>query len=40
MIRNQFNTLYREGAGNGRIMCLSLHPQSIGFERRRARPDA
>jgi len=30
MIRDQFDTLYREGADNGRVMCLSLHPHNIG----------
>jgi allantoinase len=30
MIRDQFDTLYREGAENGRVMCLSLHPHNIG----------
>jgi hypothetical protein len=26
MIKDQFDTLYREGAENGRVMCLSLRP--------------
>ena len=30
MIKDQFDTLYREGAENGRVMCLSLHPHNIG----------
>jgi len=30
MIRDQFDTLYPEGAENGRVMCLSLHPHNIG----------
>jgi allantoinase len=30
MVRDQFDTLYREGAENGRVMCLSLHPHNIG----------
>jgi peptidoglycan/xylan/chitin deacetylase (PgdA/CDA1 family) len=30
MINDQFDTLYREGAENGRVMCLSLHPHNIG----------
>jgi peptidoglycan/xylan/chitin deacetylase (PgdA/CDA1 family) len=29
-IKDQFDTLYREGAVNGRVMCLSLHPHTIG----------
>ena len=28
MIKDQFDTLYREGAENGRVMCLSLHPHN------------
>jgi peptidoglycan/xylan/chitin deacetylase (PgdA/CDA1 family) len=30
MIKDQFDTLYREGADNGRVMCLALHPHNIG----------
>jgi allantoinase len=30
MIKDQFDTLYREGAENERVMCLSLHPHNIG----------
>ena len=30
MIKDQFDMLYREGAENGRVMCLSLHPHNIG----------
>jgi hypothetical protein len=30
MIRDQFDTLYREGTENGRVMCLALHPHNIG----------
>jgi len=30
MIRDQFDTLYREGAESGRVMCLSLHPFMMG----------
>ncbi len=30
MIKDQFDTLYRESAENGRVMCLSLHPHNIG----------
>jgi hypothetical protein len=29
-IKDQFDTLYREGAENGRVMCLALHPHNIG----------
>jgi allantoinase len=30
MIKDQFDTLYREGADNGGVTCLSLHPHNIG----------
>ena len=30
MIKDQFDTLYREGAESGRVMCLSLHPHNLG----------
>ena len=30
MVKDQFDTLYREGAESGRVMCLSLHPHMIG----------
>jgi peptidoglycan/xylan/chitin deacetylase (PgdA/CDA1 family) len=30
MIKSQFDTLYREGAEGGRVMCLALHPHDIG----------
>ena len=30
MVKDQFDTLYREGAESGRVMCLSLHPHNIG----------
>jgi allantoinase len=29
-VKDQFDTLYREGADSGRVMCVSLHPQMIG----------
>ena len=29
-MKDQFDTLYREGADSGRVMCISLHPQMIG----------
>ena len=31
MIKDQFDTLYREGAENGRVTCLALHPHNIGW---------
>jgi hypothetical protein len=30
MIRETFETLYREGADNGRLLVLTLHPFMIG----------
>jgi len=30
MVKDQFDTLYHEGAENGRVMCLALHPHNIG----------
>jgi hypothetical protein len=30
MIKDQFDTLYRAGAENERVKCLSLHPHNIG----------
>ena len=30
MCKEQFDTLYDEGAETGRVMCLSLHPFVIG----------
>jgi hypothetical protein len=39
MIKDQFETLYREGAENGRVMCLALHAHNIG-RRGRARRQA
>ena len=30
MIKDQFDTLYREGADNGRVLCLALHLHNIG----------
>ena len=30
MIRETFETLYREGADNGRLLVLNLHPFLIG----------
>lgn len=30
MIRDQFDTLYAEGAESGRVMCLALHPYMMG----------
>ncbi len=34
LIRRQFDTLYREGAGSGRVMAISLHPFLIGYPHR------
>jgi peptidoglycan/xylan/chitin deacetylase (PgdA/CDA1 family) len=30
MIKDQFDVLYREGAESGRVMCIALHPHTIG----------
>lgn len=30
MVKDQFDTLYREGGDSGRVMCLALHPHMIG----------
>ena len=30
MIKDQFDTLYAEGAESGRVMCLALHPHNTG----------
>ena len=30
MIKDQFDTLYSEGAESGRVMCIALHPHNIG----------
>jgi hypothetical protein len=30
MTMDQFDTLHREGAEIGRVMCLALHPDNIG----------
>ena len=30
MVKAQFDTLYREGAESGRVMCVPLHPHNIG----------
>ncbi|MBI2061868.1 MAG: hypothetical protein HYT87_19180, partial [Nitrospirae bacterium] len=34
MICNQFDVLYEEGASNGRVMGISLHPYIIGVPHR------
>jgi peptidoglycan/xylan/chitin deacetylase (PgdA/CDA1 family) len=31
MIKDQFDTLYREGADQARVMCIALHPFLIGM---------
>lgn len=33
-IRDTFDTLYREGETNGRVMCIALHPFLIGVPHR------
>jgi hypothetical protein len=33
-IRDTFDTLYAEGATNGRAMCIALHPYLIGAAHR------
>jgi allantoinase len=33
-IRDTFDTLYEEGAKNGRVMCIALHPFLIGAAHR------
>jgi peptidoglycan/xylan/chitin deacetylase (PgdA/CDA1 family) len=30
MLKDHFNTLYREGAANGRVMCIAIHPYMMG----------
>ena len=30
IVKRQFDTLYREGAQSGRVMCIGLHPYIIG----------
>ena len=34
MVRRAFDTLYREGAGSGRVMAIPLHPYVIGTSHR------
>jgi allantoinase len=34
MCKSQFDTLYREGAQSGRVMCVALHPFVIGHPAR------
>ena len=34
VIKRQFDTLYREGEHNGRVMCISIHPQLVGQPQR------
>ena len=34
MIRDQFDTLYREGAETGRVMAICLHPWVVGMPHR------
>ena len=40
MIRRQFDVLYREGAGSGRVMAIAVHPYLIGFPHRIGALDA
>ncbi|MFI4988265.1 MAG: hypothetical protein ACHQF3_12565, partial [Alphaproteobacteria bacterium] len=30
MITDHFDTVYREGAEHGRVMCIALHPYMMG----------
>jgi allantoinase len=34
VVKRQFDTLYREGAESGRVMCISIHPALIGQPQR------
>jgi allantoinase len=34
VIKRQFDTLYREGEENARVMCISIHPQLVGQPQR------
>ncbi len=34
MIKDEFDTLYREGAESGRVMCIALHPYMMGQPQR------
>jgi hypothetical protein len=34
VIKRQFDTLYREGEHNARVMCISIHPQLVGQPQR------
>ncbi len=34
MITDEFDTLYREGAESGRVMCIALHPYMMGQPQR------
>lgn len=34
MVKEAFETLYHDGAANGRVLTLSLHPWLIGQPRR------
>src|SRR5262249_8021362 len=39
MCKRQFDVLYREGAENGRVMCIALHPFVMGMPHRIAELD-
>ena len=30
MMRDQFTRLHRDGAQNGRVMCVAVHPYNMG----------
>ena len=34
MIKDHFDTVYREGAEHGRVMCIALHPYMMGQPQR------
>jgi allantoinase len=34
MIVDHFDTVYREGGENGRVMCIALHPYMMGAPHR------
>ena len=34
MIVDHFDTVYREGSENGRVMCIALHPYMMGAPHR------
>jgi hypothetical protein len=30
MVRDSFDRLWRDGAANGRVMCVAVHPYNMG----------